>query len=179
MPPKDVIVLRYGHRPYRDQRVTTHCCLVARAFGASKILVEGETDPVLLETVKSVNATWGQGIEVGFCPAWKPVLRGLKMEGYAIVHLTMYGLELEKTMPKIRNARRVCVVIGSQKVERGVYELADWNLAVGSTPHSEIAALAVFLHELFKGRELRTGFAGARLAIQPNACGKQVVRADR
>jgi len=44
---KNVAVLRYGHRPYRDLRVTTHCCLVARALGAEKIVIQGCEDPAL------------------------------------------------------------------------------------------------------------------------------------
>ncbi|MGI0148094.1 MAG: tRNA (cytidine(56)-2'-O)-methyltransferase, partial [Thermoplasmata archaeon] len=35
-----VTVLRLGHRPSRDKRVTTHVALVARAFGAAGILVD-------------------------------------------------------------------------------------------------------------------------------------------
>ncbi|MCG7848715.1 MAG: tRNA (cytidine(56)-2'-O)-methyltransferase, partial [ANME-2 cluster archaeon] len=31
----NIVVLRLGHRPERDQRVTTHVGLTARALGAS------------------------------------------------------------------------------------------------------------------------------------------------
>jgi len=34
---KKVIVIRYGHRPARDQRMTTHIALIARALGADGI----------------------------------------------------------------------------------------------------------------------------------------------
>ena len=34
----DINVLRIGQRIIRDDRVTTHAALVARAFGASKII---------------------------------------------------------------------------------------------------------------------------------------------
>ncbi|MDD1710623.1 MAG: tRNA (cytidine(56)-2'-O)-methyltransferase, partial [Methanoregulaceae archaeon] len=34
MPGSDVVILRIGHRPERDQRVTTHVGLTARALGA-------------------------------------------------------------------------------------------------------------------------------------------------
>ncbi len=176
MADKDVVVLRYGHRAYRDQRVTTHCCLVSRALGAQRVIIEGDEDPELLKTVAAVNKAWGQGIEVEFCAHWKPPLKALKEKGYIIVHLTMYGQELMEEIPKIRRGKKVCVVIGSQKVEREVYKLADYNLSVGSTPHSEIAALALFLHELFQGKELGRRFEGARLAIHPSKTGKDVRR---
>ena len=35
-------VLRLGHRIGRDKRITTHVALVARAFGADKILIDTE-----------------------------------------------------------------------------------------------------------------------------------------
>ena len=37
-------VLRIGHRPGRDKRVTTHVALVARAFGAGGIYIPGGDD---------------------------------------------------------------------------------------------------------------------------------------
>ena len=35
-----IAVLRIGHRINRDKRITTHCALVARAFGAKKIFID-------------------------------------------------------------------------------------------------------------------------------------------
>ena len=34
-----IYVLRLDHRRRRDARITTHVCLTARAFGASKIII--------------------------------------------------------------------------------------------------------------------------------------------
>ena len=47
-------------------------------------------------------------------------------------------------------------------------------MAVGNQPHSEVAALAVFLDRLFMGRELEEDYAGG-LKIVPSARGKQVL----
>ena len=55
-----------------------------------------------------------------------------------------------------------------------MYDLADWNVAVGNQPHSEVAALAVFLDRLFMGRELHEAFEGG-LKIVPSPHGKQVL----
>jgi tRNA (cytidine56-2'-O)-methyltransferase len=41
-----VTVLRLGHRPERDKRITTHVGLVARAFGAEEMLLAGGGDAV-------------------------------------------------------------------------------------------------------------------------------------
>ena len=51
-------VLRIGQRVIRDDRVTTHVALVARAFGASKIYMN-EVDPEIENTIKKMNKTWG------------------------------------------------------------------------------------------------------------------------
>ena len=48
-----ITVLRLGHRPGRDRRVTTHVALVARAFGADKVLVSTR-DVALERTVRAV-----------------------------------------------------------------------------------------------------------------------------
>ena len=45
----NIEVLRIGQRVVRDDRVTTHVALVARAFGASKIYMN-EINPEILDT---------------------------------------------------------------------------------------------------------------------------------
>ena len=54
----NIEVLRIGQRVIRDDRVTTHVALVARAFGASKIYMN-EVDPEIESTIKRMNKTWG------------------------------------------------------------------------------------------------------------------------
>ena len=36
---QEIYILRLGHRPERDKRITTHVALTARAFGAKGIFV--------------------------------------------------------------------------------------------------------------------------------------------
>ena len=50
-----VNVLRLSHRLVRDDRVTTHVALVARAFGADKIYVVGGENH-LKESIDRVSA---------------------------------------------------------------------------------------------------------------------------
>jgi len=91
------------------------------------------------------------------------------------VHLTMYGLPLQDVVSEIRDCRSdLLVVVGGAKVPGEVYGLADWNVAVTSQPHSEVSALAVFLHELYEGRRLEGVYEGARLRVVPQARGKRV-----
>ncbi|MEC8529758.1 MAG: tRNA (cytidine(56)-2'-O)-methyltransferase, partial [Thermoproteota archaeon] len=85
----NVEVLRIGQRVIRDDRVTTHVALVARAFGASKIYMN-EVDPEIEDTIKRMNKTWGGEFKVEFFEDWKKVL-STKIKEYKIVHLTMSG----------------------------------------------------------------------------------------
>jgi len=171
-------VLRIGHRPARDKRVTTHVALVARSFGANGIAISGK-DEEIEKTIKSVVSRFGGEFEISSGSNWRQELKswtGLK------VHLTMYGLPLDDVMSRIRG-KDVMVVVGAEKVPGEVYQMSDYNVAVGNQPHSEVAALALFLDRYFEGTELKANFKGSRLTIVPNARGKTVVdtcrRSDR
>ena len=48
------------------------------------------------------------------------------------------------------------------------------NIAVGNQPHSEIAALAIFLDRFFQGKELTQSFDNAKMKIIPSSRGKSV-----
>lgn len=172
-------VLRLGHRPARDKRVTTHLFLAARAFGASGAIYTGRRDPKLEETVKGVVSDWGGTFSLEFTDGWRDVVQGWKRSG-RVVHLTMYGLPLQDVIGEIRDdPADKLVVVGGAKVPGEVYGLADWNVAVTSQPHSEVSALAVFLQELLEGRGLRTVFEGARLRVVPQERGKRVEESPR
>ncbi len=166
-----VTVLRLGHRVERDKRVTTHVGLVARAFGASGMVLT-TPDEKVVESIRRVVASWGGDFSVKVEPEWRRVIRewrGTK------VHLTMYGEHVDERIDEIRAAGRdVLVVVGAEKVPAEVFQLVDYNIAIGHQPHSEVAALAVFLDRLFQGEELHREFKG-RLRVVPSPRGKRVV----
>lgn len=164
-----IVVLRLGHRPTRDQRVTTHVALTARALGADEVWVSTQDDG-LEKTVQSVVDRFGGKFRIKTGVEWRKALRAWKGE---IVHLTMYGESLSKALPTIRT-KNLMIVVGAEKVPREVYDLADRNVSVGNQPHSEVAALAVFLDRLSKGKTLERPFRG-RLTVVPNPRGKTVV----
>ncbi len=168
-----VHVLRIGHRLVRDDRATTHAALVARAFGAEKIYMTG-IDQSVAETVSAVGKRWGGQFKVEIIEDWKIVARRWKKDGGTIAHLTMYGLDVDSAMNALRRKRNVLVIIGSEKVPREAYDLADYNISVGNQPHSEIAALAIFLDRVFRGREFAREFAGGSLRIVPSKKSKVV-----
>jgi tRNA (cytidine56-2'-O)-methyltransferase len=67
--------------------------------------------------------------------------------------------------------------VGSTKVPREYYEMADINAAVGNQPHSEVAALAVFLDRLTEGKNLMDE-AGGKVRVVPQERGKLVIDLD-
>lgn len=163
-----ITVLRIGHRPGRDKRVTTHVALTARAFGAERVLVDTRDGP-LERTVQGVVRRFGGPFSIETGVSWRKVLkewRGPK------VHLTMYGLRMDDVLASIPRAD-LLVIVGAEKVPADLYRLADFNVAVGNQPHSEVAALAVFLDRFLGGEGLRRDFDG-RLRIRPSARGKDV-----
>lgn len=165
-----VVVLRIGHRGERDKRVTTHCALVARAFGASEIILSGVRDDKVMESVGKVCKKWGGNFKIKFDANWKRVIRNFKKKG-CVVHLTMYGGRFDKTKIPAKN---LLIVVGAEKVPADVYRLADFNVSIGNQPHSEIAALAIFLNKTFGNGVLYANFPHAKLKIVPSAVGKIV-----
>jgi len=166
-------VLRIGQRVVRDDRVTTHVALVSRAFGASKIYMN-EINPEIKETLSKVNKTWGSDFEIQYIENWRALLKSKKKDGAKIIHLTMYGQNVNSVYGKIAKEKHVLIVVGAEKVPRDVYENADYNVAVGSQPHSEISALAIVLDRIQGGKQFDAKFENARLSITPSEKGKQV-----
>ncbi len=168
-----VTVLRLGHRRGRDDRISSHVGLTARQFGAEKIVYSGEHDKNMLSSVRDLAERWGGAFTVKYREDWRTVIND--WEG-AIVHLTMYGIPVQDRIDTIRDqtmADDLLVVVGGEKVPHDVFDLADHNIAVGNQPHSEVAAVAVFLHEFFGGEELERGFPDADIEIVPQENGKK------
>ena len=176
---QEVAVLRWGHRPQRDVRLTTHVALSARALGASRFILSDATDEKIKETVEKVNGSWGGDFRFEMGTKWKTVIRDWKADGGIVVHLTAYGenIQTSDVLDRIRNTKKpVMVLVGSQKVPREFYslEVSDFNVAVGNQPHSECAALAIFLDRLFRGESLGKPFKKAKIRIVPQKRGKKV-----
>jgi tRNA (cytidine56-2'-O)-methyltransferase len=165
-------VIRYGHRAERDKRITTHCCLVSRAFGADEIIILGDADPKLRETIKKINSNWGGDFSLRFGRGWRKECEKLSAEGYKLVHLTMYGIPVDKVAGKIRKHKKVALFVGSRKVPPEIYSVADYNVAVTSQPHSEVSALAIFMDRFFAGKEMGRVFEGAKIKLSPRLHGK-------
>ncbi len=165
-------VLRLGHRPERDQRVTTHVGLTARALGADGMFLAAR-DKGIVESIEGVVGRWGGQFFVKDGVSWRQCTRNWQQEGGTVVHLTMYGLPLMQLEEELRAKEQILVAVGAEKVPGELYRVADYNVSVGCQPHSEIAGLAVFLDHLFQGEELSCEYPGAAIRIIPSECGKQ------
>jgi tRNA (cytidine56-2'-O)-methyltransferase len=165
-----ISILRLGHRPARDKRISTHVGLVARAFGADNIFYSGIRDSSFEKSITSATRQWGGPFGVAHVRSWKAFLKEWKGKS---LHLTMYGMPVQKKIAAIRKEKDLLIIVGGEKVPWEVYQMADWNVGVTNQPHSEVAALAVFLHEYFRGRELDRKFKDPLRKVVPQERGKK------
>ncbi|MGB1697837.1 MAG: tRNA (cytidine(56)-2'-O)-methyltransferase [Thermoplasmatota archaeon] len=171
----NIEVLRLGHRPQRDKRITTHVCLTARALGARKASIS-EEDENVVQSVSDLAKRFGGDFQIEDGTGWKSVVKNWKQSGGQVVHLTMYGRQMHEAIPDIKaRGTDVLIVVGAEKVPGELYRLADENLAVGNQPHSEVAALALVMDRLRDGAWEQDAFDGAEIQVLPNAEGKTVI----
>jgi tRNA (cytidine56-2'-O)-methyltransferase len=173
-----IVVLRWGHRPQRDVRLTSHVALTARALGASGILLSDTVDNKIKETIEKVSKNWGGKFFFEMGISWKSAVKNWKAKGGIVVHLTAYGenIQTSDVLDRIRKSgKNVLLMVGSQKVPKEFFsnEISDFNVSIGNQPHSECAALAVFLDRFFEGKELAKRFKKAKINIIPQERGKK------
>jgi tRNA (cytidine56-2'-O)-methyltransferase len=179
--PPSVAVLRIGHRLVRDDRTTTHAVLVSRAMG-SEVIYMTDVDDEIKKTLDKINKRWGGENEfrLEIIDNWKKILKTWKENGGVIVHLTMYGAPINQKIKEIKELKqKILVIIGAEKVPKEVYFLADYNIAIGSQPHSEIAALAIFLDRIFEGNQFNKSFLDEKMKIIPSDKGKNVIQRNQ
>ncbi len=170
-------VLRLGHRAGRDDRISTHVGLTARQWGASEIVYSGERDKSMMESQEDIIDRWGGDFEASYTEEWRKVIKdfdGLK------VHLTMYGEKINEKMVEVKKESEdqdLLVIVGAEKVPRWVYENVDYNISVGNQPHSEIAALAVFL-DRYQDGEIKEDFEDADIEVVPSESRKLTEERD-
>ncbi|UIO99101.1 tRNA (cytidine(56)-2'-O)-methyltransferase [Halobaculum sp. CBA1158] len=172
----DVVVLRYGHRPGRDDRMTTHVGLTARALGADRVILPDNAGQSA-ETIRDITDRFGGPFAVELRDDQRAVTRDWTG---TVVHLTMYGERVQDVEAAVRAdsvaaGEPLLVVVGGEKVPFDFYEAADYNVGVTNQPHSEVAGLAVFLDRLFEGEELERAWEDADRRVIPQETGKKVV----
>ena len=171
-------VLRLSHRIVRDARMSTHLCLVARAFGADKVYYTGKKDALLEKSVSRTVSNWGGNFNVEHANDWEKIVKQHKQKRFTIVHLTMYGLAFHKIMNKVMQ-KNLLIIVGGEKVPSKIYKLSDYNVSIGSQPHSEVAALAVMLHMVTDSAEFKLKFKDAGISITPSSTSKLVTKTSK
>lgn len=174
----EVIVLRWGHR-LRDERLTTHIILTARALGASGVILSDVKDKDIERTTKKFVERWGSPFFLKMAIPWTKAIREWREKGGIVVHLTAYGENIANSdvLKRIKfTGKDIMVIIGSQKVPPNFYreEVSDFNVAIGNEPHSECSALAIFLDRYFEGKEMSKKFENAKVKIIPQKRGKRI-----
>ena len=144
-------LLRLGHRLPRDQRTTTHCGLAGRALGVEKMWYTGDRDKEMENGLVNLTGRFGGSFTVEWSESEYVLIKKKKKEGFKIIHLTMYGLDFEKTKIK---AEKQLLIVGGEKVAPELYRLSDYNISIGNQPHSEVAALALYLYKNFGLKKL-------------------------
>jgi tRNA (cytidine56-2'-O)-methyltransferase len=165
-------VLRLGHRLPRDERISTHVALVARAFGASSVVYSGQSDKGLEESVERICLNWGSKtpsgpFSISYQKSFLSHIKKRKLEGFCVIHLTMYGMSLPEKLNEIKQSSKILIIVGSEQVPGEVYQLADFNISITNQPHSEVAALAITLDRLVNGNELYGFDFGGKVSISP------------
>ncbi len=156
-------VLRLGHRINRDKRISTHVALVARSFGASKIYYTGQKDKSYEESVNRIVKEFGGDFSIEYVSSYKKLF-----SGKTVVHLTMYGEDFRKV--KVPSGD-LLIVVGGEKVPGEVYEMSDFNVGVTNQPHSEVAALGVFMDHFVKSKY--PSFKDGKVRVKPSKKGKE------
>ena len=175
-----VSVLRLGHRRERDKRITSHLGLTARAFGADEVILAGEEDESAIETWRSVSERFGGDFEYRYEANPMSFLRRFAKDAGdgkpgQIVHLTMYGESWRESISSIESNRPMVIVVGGTKVPGEVFRLANYNISIGNQPHSEVAALGVFLESLIGQIDESKHFHGGEIQVVPSLDRKKVM----
>ncbi|MFW9851874.1 MAG: tRNA (cytidine(56)-2'-O)-methyltransferase [Candidatus Thorarchaeota archaeon] len=168
-------VLRLSHRISRDKRITTHLALTARAFGTSKFFYTGDKDSNLENSSRYVTEEWGGDFSISFVESATNFIKEWKRNEGIVVHLTMYGIELSNQLKLFRSKinNNILIVVGGSKVPGHIFQLADYNIAIGHQPHSEVSALAVFLDNLTDSKARKKKYKNAKTEIIPTEKGKK------
>jgi len=108
-----IVVLRWGHRPQRDARLTTHVALTARALGADGFVLSDTEDRKIEETVEKVTQNWGGPFFFKMGISWKTAVMDWKAGGGVVVHLTAYGenIETSDVLQRIKASHKDVLVL--------------------------------------------------------------------
>jgi tRNA (cytidine56-2'-O)-methyltransferase len=161
-----ISVLAVGSSTYST---SLDLCLTSRALGASEIIFIGKkSDSKILHYMESLNKKWGGRFKVKFTKSSKEALKSASK--YAKVYLTRYGMPLQEKSYTLRTYKNMLLIVTLQDKDEmnPMHKIADFNISVSSQPHCSAAAIAIFLHEFYNGRELAMHFENAQFKLVPH-----------
>ena len=75
--------------------------------------------------------------------------------------------------------KRIVLIVTDKEDVDYINKVADFKISVTSQPHCRAAAIAVFLHEYYKGRELAMHFENAKYKFEKRQRGNQEITSQR
>jgi tRNA (cytidine56-2'-O)-methyltransferase len=179
---REIVVFRLGHRLPRDERISTHVALVARAFGASSIIYSGQKDSSLEESVSRICDKWGSNTKnnstftIEYEEKEISRIKKMKNEGFFLVHLTMYGAQVDQIKRECEKEEKILIIVGGEAVPSEIFRLSNANISVTNQPHSEVAALAIALDRIYSGEEMKFDHFKGSIEIEPSKIGKKIIK---
>jgi tRNA (cytidine56-2'-O)-methyltransferase len=160
-----ISVLAIGKSAYAT---SLDLCLTSRALGAAEITFIGKKDNRLVRQVNDLNKKWGGKFKVQFAKNYKDFLKSTTK--YKKIYLTRYGLPLQEKSYTIKTYTNIVLIVAlmDKNEINSIYKFSDFNISVSSQPHCAAAAIAIFLHEFYNGRELAMHFENAKYKLVPN-----------
>lgn len=152
-----------GGRKYHE---SLDLCLTARAFGAAEIIFIGKEDKQLLRYISNLNKKWGGAFKLKFARSYKDVLKAASK--YTKVYLTRFGMPLQSKSYILKTYKNMVLIVSTNDVSKQLHQIADYNISISTQPHCGAAAIAIFLHEFYNGRELAMHFENAKLKLVPS-----------
>ena len=95
-----------------------------------------------------------------------------------VIHLPMYGESWREVTGQIPKDKPTVIVVGGTKVPAEVFSIANHNVSIGNQPHSEVAALGVFLESWLGPIDESSKFVGGEIEVVPSERGKSVVNLE-
>lgn len=152
-------------------------CLTSRALGASEIIFVDKKDDKIVRHMNNLRSRWGGRFRVTFASNYKEVLK--RTNKYKRVYLTRYGIPLNKLNYTIKTYKNIMLIITVKETFAPIHKLSDFNVCITDQPHCGAAAIAVFLHNFFGGRELAVHFENAKYRVIPKEHGIDIERIRR
>lgn len=84
---------------------------------------------------------------------------------YVKICLTRFGAPLQNKMYSLRTYKNIVLIVPLKEKKQQMQSVSDFDISITSQPHCGAAAIAIFLHEFYSGRELAMHFENPKYKI--------------